>query len=479
MSEAFEDRIAAAEHVDPLQNRDAEVAVLGDLIADNRLIDGAADICRPVDFSVPLHQAVYAQLLEHSAERKRVDAVTLAPILRNEPGWGQLNRILAAADLNSNPPATTKAYLEQIAHLSSRRRMVLGLQEVITAARALDTAQDELVTRADEAIAEISDASAKDEQAPAGEYAQRVVDSFGKPIVGVRCGTIRSLDSVVGTLCPPDFLVEGARPGMAKTATACGYALGAAMSGHPVIFFSLEMSADQLTRRMLADMCHSVSGGSVQYADIRDGTVTGADLDRVLAAKRRLDALPIEIAEPAGLTLAMLKRRVRRHKRRLAAKGLTLQLVIIDYLQLMAPSRAGMSLYEQATEISKGLKALARSENVVVFALAQLSREVEKRPDKRPMPSDLRDSGQIEQDADVILLLYREEEYLRRQEPADHYSPKYEQWRTDMEAVKGKIEFIVAKRRSGPTGNALGWFFGEYTAVRGSDFYSQDDGGRR
>ena len=132
-----------------------------------------------------------------------------------------------------------------------------------------------------------------------------------------------------------------------------------------------------------------------------------------------------------------------------------------------------MSLYEHATEISSGLKSFAKEEGLVVMAVAQLSRDLERRPDKRPIPSDLRDSGQIEQDADVILFVYREEEYLRREEPADQFGNKYEEWRTNMNAVRNKVEFLVPKRRSGPTGKAMGWFFGANSAVRGSDFYSQ------
>jgi replicative DNA helicase len=196
----------------------------------------------------------------------------------------------------------------------------------------------------------------------------------------------------------------------------------------------------------------------------------------MMAAKARFDELPIEINETSGLTLAKLIRQARSHKRKLAAKGEKLELVVVDYLQLMAHSRKGMSPYEHASEVSVGLKQFAKSEGLVVMAVAQLSRDVEKRPDKRPMPSDLRDSGQIEQDADVILFVYREEEYLKKQEPEDQFGPKYEAWRTDMEAVRNKVEFLVPKRRSGPSGKALGWFFGANSAVRGSDFYSSREG---
>lgn len=464
-----------ADSINPLSNPEAEIRLLGDLIANNGLIDPAADKLRPVDFSVPLHGTVFGIMVQQSSAGAQVDAVTIAPFVQAEDGWQRLNRTLAAAHLNAGTREQTKAYLDQIIDLSRRRRMVLGLQEVIQSARSLDTQCDDLVVRADEAVAEMADQSLDVEQASAGEHAQRVIDSFGKPIIGVRCGIIGSLDEAIGTLRPTDLIVGGGRPGMGKTALVTSYALGASIRGHATLFFSLEMSGDQITRRMLADMCHTTKG-SVPYASIRDGNVNGRDLDRVRDAKRRLDALPLEICDRAGLTLAMLCRRVRRHKRRLAAQGKRLELVIVDYLQLMAASRPGMSPYESATEISKGLKTLAKDEGLTVFALAQLSRDVEKRPDKRPMPSDLRDSGQIEQDADVLLFLYREEYYLGQTEPVDEFSGKYEAWRTDMEAVRGKVEFLVRKRRSGPTGQAMGYFFGEYAAVRGIDFWQLGEG---
>lgn len=469
------DSVGQAESVNPLQNPTAEIAFLSDLIADNRLIDPAADKLRPVDFSVPLHGLVFGKMVEQAASGRSVDALTLSPFFHNEDDWPRLRNILAAAHMNAGPREQTKAYLEQIIDFARKRRATSGLKEAIESIRSGELSFEELVVLADEAVAEMADDSVEVEQAQIGVYGQQVIDSFGQPLVGVRCGVIGSLDDVVGPMRPTEFIVGGARPGMGKTATATSYALGAAARGHGVLMFSLEMSAEQLTRRMLADLCHTTAG-SVAYEKIRDGNVRGADLDRVLQAKERMDALPFEINDRGGLTLAMLNRRVRSHKRRLATHGQKLELVIVDYLQLMQPSRKGMSPYESVSEISRGLKLLAKEEHLAVFALAQLSRDVEKRNDKKPIPSDLRESGQIEQDADVVLFLYRAEEYLRREKPDVEFGTKYEEWCTDMAAVRGKIEFLVPKRRSGPPGAAMGFFFGEYSAVRGSDFYQQ--GGR-
>ncbi len=474
MSGSFHDQFAKAESASPLHNVQAELAFLGDLLANNRLIDEVADRCRPGDFSVPIYGRIYGKMLEQSSAGGVVDAVTLAPHFADDEEWPRAYAVLAAADLNAGPKARTKAYFEQITTLSSRRRMVAGLQDVIASTRNLSVTREELVANADEAVAELAEQTVT-AQASVGDYAQVVIDSFGKPVVGVRCGNIGSLDGVIGILRPSNMIVVGGRPGMGKTSLVTSYSIGAAGLGHGVLIFSLEMSADELTRRMIADMTYTTRGG-VPYEHVRDGTVRPQEMDAVRAAKARFDELPIAINETSGLTLAKLIRQARSHKRRLAAKGEKLELVVVDYLQLMAHSRKGMSPYEHASEVSVGLKQFAKSEGLAVMAVAQLSREVEKRPDKRPMPSDLRDSGQIEQDADVILFVYREEEYLKRQEPNDPFGPKYEAWRTDMEAVRNKVEFLVPKRRSGPSGKALGWFFGANSAVRGSDFYSTREG---
>lgn len=474
MSGAFDRQLAAADTTSPLQNVAAEIGLLGDLIDDGRRIDLVADGLRARDFSVPLYGQIYDRMLELSATGSVVDVVTLAPYFANDEEWPRVRGVLAGASMNSGPLARTKTYFDQIKRLSARRRLTAGLQDVVASARNLDVSREELLADADEAVAELAD-QITTQQASVGTYAQTVIDSFGQPIVGVRCGIIGSLDDQLGVLRPTNMIVVGGRPGMGKTSLVTSYSIGAASRGHGVLIFSLEMSADELTRRMLADMCCSPAR-SVPYEGVRDGTVRGADLEAVIAAKERLDTLPLEINETGGLTLAKLVRQARSHKRRLAANGQRLELVVVDYLQLMSHSRKGMSPYEHASEVSTGLKAFAKAENLTVMAVAQLSRDVEKRPDKRPMPSDLRDSGQIEQDADAILFVYREEEYLRRAEPDDMFGPKYEAWRTDMDAVRNKIEFIVGKRRSGPTGKAMGWFFGANAAVRGSDFYQNGVG---
>lgn len=378
MSGMFQEQFAAAEQGGALQNVEAEIGLLGDLINDNRLIDLVADRLRGRDFAVPLYGRVYDAMLDQSAAGTNVDAVTLSPLFHDDEEWPRAFSVLSAASLNAGTRDRSRAYFEQILTLSSRRRMVAGLQDVVHSARDLGVSREELLANADEAVAEMAE-QVVTIQAPVGTYAQAVIDSFGQPVVGVRCGMIGSLDDCIGVLRPSNLVVVGGRPGMGKTSLVTSYSIGAAARGHGVLIFSLEMSADELTRRMLADMTFSPQGG-VPYEDIRDGRVRNHDMAAVHDAKRRFDELPLEINETSGLTLAKLVRQARSHKRRLAARGEKLELVVVDYLQLMAHSRKGMSPYEHASEVSIGLKTFAKAEGLTVMAVAQLSRDVEKRP---------------------------------------------------------------------------------------------------
>jgi replicative DNA helicase len=219
------------------------------------------------------------------------------------------------------------------------------------------------------------------------------------------------------------------------------------------------MGADELCARAASEM--SFGGpGQVPYSDFQqEGQPGRAVMNAIAEAERRMADMPLEIIDTGGITISRLQMEVRRAKRRMAAKGEKLELVVIDYVQLVRSDNKGHSPYERVSEVSMAMKALAKDNEVAVLALAQLSRSVESRPDKRPMLSDLRDSGQLEQDADLILFLLREEYYLRKE--------KAEGWEAAIQAVQNEIEFICAKRRHGVEGSAKGYFYGQYQAVRG------------
>jgi replicative DNA helicase len=219
---------------------------------------------------------------------------------------------------------------------------------------------------------------------------------------------------------------------MGKTAFSSSYALGAARSGHGVVFVSLEMSRDQLAHRMIADVAFDDQQNRVPYSAIQKRDLNRWQRETVNSVAKYIAGLPLHIVDAASMTVGRLDAVVRSHKRKMAARGQKLELVIVDYLQLLHPTTRKASAYEAISEVSRTLKQIAKAHDVAVMALAQLSRSVEQRPDKRPMLSDLRDSGQIEQDADAVMFLYREEYYVMQQEPRDD-PDKHEDWKARME----------------------------------------------
>jgi replicative DNA helicase len=298
---------------------------------------------------------------------------------------------------------------------------------------------------------------------------------------------LRDLDSKTGGLHPSDLLIIAGRPGMGKTALATKIAFGAAKSvlrsaqeADPnavpkggVALFSLEMSADQLATRLLAEESR-ISGDR-----IRRGEISQRDFDRFLEVSRELASLPLHIDDTPAISISALRTRCRRLQR---TKGL--DLIVVDYLQLMRPA-AGTRPESRVLEISmitQGLKALAKELSVPVIALSQLSRAVESREDKRPQLSDLRESGSIEQDADVVMFVYRDEYYLMQRAPkelsfdnAEKFQGAVDKWQKDMEMAHNKAELIIAKQRHGPTGTIKLFFEAEFT--RFGDLDTQHDDG--
>lgn len=262
----------------------------------------------------------------------------------------------------------------------------------------------------------------------------------GDGLSGLSTG-LGDLDRRMGGLQNSDLVIVAARPGIGKTSLATGMAQHIARQGRPVAFFSLEMSSDQLATRVLSEMA------DVPSSSLRRGGVGDDEFDRVIQAVRDLQSVPVYIDATGGLTIAQIAMRARRLKR---TKGI--QAVFVDYLQIMGASgKRGASRVDDVTEMSMGLKTLAKELDVPVVALSQLSRQVESRDDKRPRLSDLRDSGAIEQDADVVLFIYREEFYLAGAKPKEGSAEMFD-WQAQMEAARGKAELIIAKQRHGPTG---------------------------
>lgn len=449
-----------------LQNIAAEAALLGAMMQANDMIDRVADKIDADDFVEPAHSALFDLITQHAAKGGKATPVTLAPQWNALPIGEALGGTRYLLNLTGDGAGLISfdSILHQVAELSRRRKIANGLQEAIALVSDLNANMTMAIEAADAALTDKNQFDGV-EQLAAYECADNLLKSYQDKKSGVLCTVIPEFDTVVGKLKPKELIILAARPGMGKTAVALSYALGAAQSNLGVLFVSLEMSGTELAARMLSDLCYDGRDG-VPYSAIRDGELTEGQRRRLANARRRMQDLPLRVVDAGKLTTGRLGMIVRRTKRRMEAKGQTLDLVIVDYLQLLSQDQAVKGMYEKVSEISMALKAIAKTFAVPVMALAQLSREVEKRADKVPQLSDLRDSGQIEQDADAVVFLVRQAYYMKQEQPEKN-APDYPSWEARYDAAKFQIEFIVAKRRSGETGKSEGQFFGQFQAVRG------------
>lgn len=453
----------AVKDSDPLVNTALEAELLGGLMLDNSSVDRVADLVQAEHFSEAILGRIFQAIVHDVARGQPANALTLKGYFDRDPDIAQLGGIVFLARLTGNYRGSPLAQVAgTVADLARRRQMRSGLRTVSDACEDLTVAVGEITTRADMALS--AHAGDTVHQPTGGECFDELILSFDEGCHGVRCGQIPALDDLLGPLRPKQLIIGAGRPGMGKTAVALSYAVGAARAGHGVLFISLEMSSTELAGRMAADMCFDGQGG-VPYPAIRDRDLNPWQRRKVVEAGSAMHALPLHVVDIGHLTTGRLSMLARRHARRFEARGHRLELIVIDYLQLLSPDQRGRSNYEAVSEVSRALKALAKDMGCAVLALAQLSREVEKRPDRRPQLSDLRDSGQIEQDADAVLFLLREEYYLRQSEP-DLTDPSRATWEQAMQDYAGKIEFILAKRRDGIAGTAVGAFHGAFQAVR-------------
>jgi replicative DNA helicase len=461
-----------------LHNIDGEAVILGGIMVKNQAADVIADILAPEDFYEPAHGAIFAAIMECVALGKPASPVSLRPMFANDPRLNELGGAAYLAQLTGSAALLLidlKSQAEDIADLAARRRLIETLDETRGRVSRSDIGLVQLVDETDAALVAAVERRDTSPQPTIGEAIgsalDRIVDiQANDGRVGVACG-ISNIDRLLGGFDTGQVIVLAGRPGMGKTAVACSIAKGVAQDGHGVLDVSLEMKADELGQRVLCDMAYTGQHG-IPFDRIVNATVNQAELRHLYRVKADADALPLRILDAGSVTLPRLALSVRRHKRKFAAQGKVLKLVVIDYLQLLVASKNAKSAYEQVSEISKGLKALAKDADVCILALAQLNRGVEQREDKRPNLSDLRDSGQIEQDADAVMFLYREEYYLAHKKPRKEADMPV--WHDSMNQVRDRIEFILAKRRNGRTGHSTGLYFSEYQAVRGADDRQED-----
>jgi replicative DNA helicase len=431
---------------------EAEQALLGAILYDNLAYERAGEAIRPEHFYEPFHARLFGAMEEHIRKGQLAEPIVIMERFRRDPAFEQLGGLRYLADLvDRAPPAHQAAdYARIIRDLATRRNLIrLGAEIAAGAAEDDETAPSAMIEGAEAALyglAERGSASTgprtfADVSARAIELAAAAYDRDGG-VSGLSTGLI-DLDKMLGGLQPSDLIILAARPSMGKSGLAGNIALHAARRDAKVLLFSLEMSGEQFAMRLQAE----TSG--VPSNKVRQGHIDASEFGRFRDAAVEIMSIPLFIDDTGGISVAQLGARSRRLKR---SSGL--DLVIVDYLQL-ATTAGGAGKPEnrvqEVSQISMGLKALAKELNVPVLALSQLSRQVENREDKRPMLSDLRESGSIEQDADVVMFLYREAYYKSRSEPREG-SPEHLAWQEDMARIGHVAELIIGKQRHGPIG---------------------------
>ncbi len=393
-----------------------------------------------------------------SSETKEADIAGLT-------GSQYVARLAAEATTVVNAPDFARVIAEH-----SDRRKIIKAAETMTAAANIETSPATLAVDCIGALDEIASRYIDRHTAPVS-FARAAERSIGRmqeamtnggKITGITTG-LRDLDAKLNGLQRGDYIILAGRPGMGKSGLAISSMRQVAEQRANVLLFSLEMPADRVADRMLSDALYNVRS-PITYFNIVRGNVSNEQAEAIIDAQRAMRGLSIKIDPQSALTASQIAARARRHKQLLEHKGRTLDLVIVDHLHIMrASSRYAGNRVAEITEISAGLKALAKELNVPVMALAQLSRQVEHRDDKRPTMADLRDSGSIEQDADAILFLYREAYYLEA--PLD--DPVKDQARiARLAEVKNLLELKVAKQRNGPTGTVKLFFDPASNAAR-------------
>jgi len=436
----------------PPGNIEIEQSLHGALLMNNQALDHVCDFLEPRHFSEPLHAQIYDLAATLIRTGRVVTPISIKTYLPGHITVGGLTLAQYIARLATEATSVVNAadYGRGIHELAVRRALIAIGRDMIETAQ--NTPFDlPVAAQIEDAERKLYDVAERDRYGggfgPFAEMAAAAIDRAAHAwqrdgtLSGLPTG-LKDLDAQMGGLQASDLIIVAGRPGMGKTALATNIATNIASAGHLVGFFSLEMSAEQLATRIIAERT------GISSSAIRRGAVSEAEFDRLQNAATRMQALPLHVDQTGGLNVAQLAARARRLKRRHG-----LDVLIVDYLQLMRgpDGKARDSRVQEVTGITMGLKALAKELNVPVIALSQLSRAVEAREDKRPQLSDLRESGSIEQDADVVLFVYREEYYLANREPSPG-SEEHIRWQAELEAATGKAELIIGKQRHGPFG---------------------------
>ncbi|MFY9211171.1 MAG: replicative DNA helicase [Aestuariivita sp.] len=456
---------------------EAEQQLLGAILTNNDIYDRIASIVQPEHFYDPVHARIYEIAKSRIAKNALASPVTLKAFLEDDEGLKELGgpaylARLAGAAISA---FAVRDYAQMIYDFAIRRELIgLGREIADKAARVEVTSEPrEQIVEAEQKLYKLSEQG----QTESGfqSFLKAVTDAVNVAnaayqreggLAGISTGLV-DMDKKLGGLHRSDLLILAGRPSMGKTSLATNIAFNiakaykrgmthegveGAVDGGVVGFYSLEMSAEQLAARILSE------ASEVPSEQIRRGDMTEAEFRRFVEAAKDLEACPLFIDDTPALPISQLAARARRLKR---THGL--DVLIVDYLQLVRPATAKDSRVNEVSEITQGLKAIAKELDIPVIALSQLSRQVESREDKRPQLSDLRESGSIEQDADVVMFVFREEYYAEREKPSDDRLEEMAAWQERMDRLHGKAEIVIGKQRHGPIGTVELSFEGRFT----------------
>ncbi|MGR3342385.1 MAG: replicative DNA helicase [Paracoccaceae bacterium] len=470
-------------------NIEAEQQLLGAILTNNEIYDRIAPIIGAQHFYDPVHARIYEVAQARISKNALASPVTLKAFLEDDEGLKELGgpaylARLAGASISS---FAARDYAQMIYDLAIRRELMALGQEISDKAGRVDVTSEpkEQIVEAEQALYLLGEQGQVDSGFQS--FLRAATDSVnvanaayqrGGGLPGLSTG-LEDLDKLLGGLLRSDLVILAGRPSMGKTALATNIAFAiakaykkglladgseGAVDGGIVGFFSLEMSSEQLATRILSE------ASQISSVQIRRGDMTEGEFRKFVDAAKQLEACPLYIDDTPALPISQLAARARRLKR---THGL--DALFVDYLQLVRPAGAKENRVTEVSEITQGLKAIAKELDIPVVAISQLSRQVENREDKRPQLSDLRESGSIEQDADVVMFIYREEYYLDREEPKipddlklgsaalQDAENKHEIWKDKAEAAHGKADIIIGKQRHGPTGQVELSFEGKFT----------------
>lgn len=458
-------------------NVEAEQALLGAIMVNNEAFYRVSDFLMPEHFYEPIHREIYEVIAKVIRAGRTATPITLKTHLPEALTADMtMPQYLARLAAEATTVINAADYGQTVYDLAIRRNLIQIGEEMVSTAYASEVEEtaNKQIEYAEKALFDLAEKGRYDGGfQPFNEALKQAITMAGEAysrdgtLSGMATG-LTDLDRLMGGLQRSDLIILAARPAMGKTSLATNIAFNVAKSyraevlpdghmktvdGGQVGFFSLEMSAEQLATRILAEQAE------ISSSDIRRGNIHESQFSRLVDVSNMMAASPLFIDDTGGISVQQLAARARRLKRQ---KGL--DLLIVDYLQLLSGSskKASENRVQELTEITTTLKALAKELEVPIIALSQLSRQVENRDDKHPQLADLRESGSIEQDADVVLFVYREEYYLKNKEPKEG-TPEHLAWQGEMEQVHGKAEVIIGKQRHGPTGTVQLSFEAQFT----------------